>query len=143
MPYIAGHCRWVFYSTRIYLWGRKYQLMKTHGRDLQRWLALAQGVAPSDNTVRSYRKSNSKQEHRVQHWVATDPPVADVLFRFSFSYKAVSYNASGRNISYRTGPYKVGSGYEPETKTRKGAGYEEAPRSEDGRRSYPSKYDYV
>ncbi|KAK2514449.1 Cldn18 [Columba guinea] len=58
-------------------------------------------------------------------------------------YKAVSYNASGRNISYRTGPYKVGSGYEPETKTRKGAGYEEAPRSEDGRRSYPSKYDYV
>ncbi|NXP44503.1 CLD18 protein, partial [Heliornis fulica] len=58
-------------------------------------------------------------------------------------YKAVSYNASGRNISYRTGPYKVGSGYEPETKTRKGAGYEEAARSEDGRRSYPSKYDYV
>ncbi|XP_013041560.3 claudin-18 isoform X1 [Anser cygnoides] len=58
-------------------------------------------------------------------------------------YKAVSYNASGRNISYRTGPYKVGSGYEPETKTRKGPGYEEAPRSEDGGRSYPSKYDYV
>ncbi|XP_025892192.1 claudin-18 isoform X2 [Nothoprocta perdicaria] len=58
-------------------------------------------------------------------------------------YKAVSYNASGRNISYRTAPYKVGSGYEPEVKTRKGPGYEEAPRSEDGRRSYPSKYDYV
>ncbi|KAJ7396884.1 Claudin-18 [Pitangus sulphuratus] len=55
-------------------------------------------------------------------------------------YKAVSYNASGRNISYRTGPYK---GYEPDTKARKGPGYEEAPRSEDGRRSYPSKYDYV
>ncbi|XP_041880624.1 claudin-18 isoform X3 [Corvus hawaiiensis] len=59
------------------------------------------------------------------------------------SYKAVSYNASGRNISYRTGPYKVGSGYEADPKTRKGAGYEETPRSEDGRRSYPSKYDYV
>ncbi|XP_065531244.1 claudin-18 isoform X2 [Lathamus discolor] len=58
-------------------------------------------------------------------------------------YKAVSYNASGRNISYRTGPYKVASGYESETKTKKGAGYEEAARSEDGRRSYPSKYDYV
>ncbi|NWU23480.1 CLD18 protein, partial [Dyaphorophyia castanea] len=58
-------------------------------------------------------------------------------------YKAVSYNASGRNISYRTGPYKVGSGYEADPKTRKGPGYEEAPRSEDGRRSYPSKYDYV
>ncbi|NXM08384.1 CLD18 protein, partial [Tyrannus savana] len=55
-------------------------------------------------------------------------------------YKAVSYNASGRNISYRTGPYK---GYEPDTKARKAPGYEEAPRSEDGRRSYPSKYDYV
>lgn len=79
----------------------------------------------------------------MQHWVVTDLPLADATFRVSFSYKAVSYNASGRNISYRTGPYKVGSGYEPETKTRKGAGYEEAPRSEDGRRSYPSKYDYV
>ncbi|XP_032553816.1 claudin-18 isoform X2 [Chiroxiphia lanceolata] len=55
-------------------------------------------------------------------------------------YKAVSYKASGQNISYRTGPYK---GYEPDPKTRKGPGYEEAPRSEEGRRSYPSKYDYV
>lgn len=100
-------------------------------------------MAPSGDTVRSFLKSNSKQEHRVQHCVVTDPPVADVVFCVSFSYKAVSYNASGRNISYRTGPYKVGSGYEPETKTRKNAGYEEAARSEDGRRSYPSKYDYV
>ncbi|NXT10683.1 CLD18 protein, partial [Prunella fulvescens] len=58
-------------------------------------------------------------------------------------YKAVSYNASGRNISYRTGPYKGGSGYEADPKARKGVGYEEAPRSEDGRRPYPSKYDYV
>ncbi|KAL2301023.1 hypothetical protein Nmel_011580 [Mimus melanotis] len=58
-------------------------------------------------------------------------------------YKAVSYNASGRNISYRTGPYKAGSGYEADPKNRKGVGYEEAPRSEDGRRPYPSKYDYV
>ncbi|XP_027506448.1 claudin-18 isoform X2 [Corapipo altera] len=55
-------------------------------------------------------------------------------------YKAVSYKASGQNISYRTGPYK---GYEPDPKTRKGPGYEEAPRSEEERRSYPSKYDYV
>lgn len=100
-------------------------------------------MASSDDTVRSCLKSNSKQEHQVQCWVVTDALVADAMFCVSFSYKAVSYNASGRNISYRTGPYKVGSGYEPETKTRKGAGYEEAARSEDGRRSYPSKYDYV
>ncbi|XP_054242125.1 claudin-18 isoform X2 [Indicator indicator] len=58
-------------------------------------------------------------------------------------YKAVSYHASGRNISYQTGPYKVGSGYEAEAKPRKGTGYEAAPQSEDGRRSYPSKHDYV
>jgi len=97
-------------------------------------------VAPRDDTVRSCLKSKRKLEHGVQGWVVT---VADVILRVSFSYKAVSYNASGRNISYRTGPYKVGSGYEPEMKTRKGTGYEEAARSEDGRRSYPSKYDYV
>ncbi|XP_019398604.1 PREDICTED: claudin-18 [Crocodylus porosus] len=58
-------------------------------------------------------------------------------------YKAVSYNASGRNIAYKTGPYKVGSGYEPEPKNKKTPTYDENARSEDGRRSYPSKYDYV
>ncbi|XP_015276417.1 PREDICTED: claudin-18 [Gekko japonicus] len=48
-------------------------------------------------------------------------------------YKAVSYNASGKNISYR-----AGTGYESKKTTT-----HDIAKSEDGRRSYPSKYDYV
>ncbi|XP_060098041.1 claudin-18 isoform X1 [Heteronotia binoei] len=48
-------------------------------------------------------------------------------------YKAVSYNASGKNISYR-----AGTGYESKKTTA-----HDLAKSEDGRRSYPSKYDYV
>uniref|UniRef100_A0A8D0H283 Claudin 18 n=1 Tax=Sphenodon punctatus TaxID=8508 RepID=A0A8D0H283_SPHPU len=58
-------------------------------------------------------------------------------------YKAVSYNASGKNIAYKTGGYKAGTGYESETKSKKTPAYDDAARSEDGRRSFPSKYDYV
>ncbi|CAM4600196.1 claudin-18 [Lepidochelys kempii] len=59
------------------------------------------------------------------------------------NYKAVSYNASGRNISYKTAPYKAGTGYESEAKSKKVSAYNDAARSDDGKRSYPSKYDYV
>nr|XP_056706248.1 claudin-18 [Euleptes europaea] len=48
-------------------------------------------------------------------------------------YKGVSYNASGKNISY-----KAGTGYE----SKKTTAYDIA-KSDDGRRSYPSKHDYV
>ncbi|XP_038273482.1 claudin-18 [Dermochelys coriacea] len=59
------------------------------------------------------------------------------------NYKAVSYNASGRNISYKTAPYKAGTGYESEAKSKKVPAYNDIARSDDGKHSYPSKYDYV
>ncbi|XP_072469669.1 claudin-18 [Notamacropus eugenii] len=48
-------------------------------------------------------------------------------------YKAVSYNASGHNVVYRTGGYKTNTSYESKMK----------PKTEDEIQSQPSKYDYV
>ncbi|XP_074090500.1 claudin-18 [Macrotis lagotis] len=48
-------------------------------------------------------------------------------------YKAVSYNASGHNVAYRTGGYKTNTVYESKMKSK----------NEDEAQSHPSKYDYV
>lgn len=60
---------------------------------------------------------------RQFHWLT--------LFSFCFSYKAVSYKSAG----YKS----AATGYE----TKKTPIYDTNAKSEDGRRSYPSKYDYV
>ncbi|KAM9033584.1 claudin-18 [Sarcophilus harrisii] len=48
-------------------------------------------------------------------------------------YKAVSYNASGPNVAYRTGGYRTSTAYESKMKSKNG----------DEAQSHPSKYDYV
>ena len=60
---------------------------------------------------------------------------------FSFSYKAVSYHASGHNVAYRPGGFKASTGFESSTRNKKI--YDGGARTEDEGQSHPSKYDYV
>ncbi|XP_038607994.1 claudin-18 [Tachyglossus aculeatus] len=56
-------------------------------------------------------------------------------------FKAVSYNASGHNVAFKSGGFKAGTGYASEGKSKKI--YDDSVRDEAGPRSHPSKYDYV
>ncbi|XP_004419390.1 PREDICTED: claudin-18 isoform X2 [Ceratotherium simum simum] len=57
------------------------------------------------------------------------------------SYKAVSYHASGHNVAYKPGGFKVGTSFGSNTKNKRI--YDGGARTEDEVQSHPSKYDYV
>ncbi|XP_024421995.2 claudin-18 isoform X2 [Desmodus rotundus] len=57
------------------------------------------------------------------------------------NYKAVSYHASGHNVTYRTGGFKASTGFGPNIKNKNI--YDGGAHTEDEGQSHPSKYDYV
>lgn len=67
--------------------------------------------------------------------------VMECFFFFSFSYKAVSYHASGHNLAYKSGGFKASTAFGPNSKNKKI--YDGGARTEDEVQSHPSKYDYV
>lgn len=70
------------------------------------------------------------------------PNTSMVMECFSlFSYKTVSYHASGHNVAYKPGGFKASTGFGSNTKNKKI--YDGGARTEDEVQSHPSKYDYV
>ncbi|XP_036733228.2 claudin-18 isoform X1 [Manis pentadactyla] len=57
------------------------------------------------------------------------------------NYKAVSYHASGNNVSYKPGGFKASTAFAPSSKNKRM--YDGGAHTEDEVQSHPSKYDYV
>nr|XP_017519492.2 claudin-18 isoform X2 [Manis javanica] len=57
------------------------------------------------------------------------------------NYKAVSYHASGHNVSYKPGGFKASTAFGPNSKNKRM--YDGGAHTEDEVQSHPSKYDYV